>query len=62
MAGFDIELRTFLSKSYSLKSIADYETGPDGEVSVTRATLAVEPAKRFVRFFDELFAARTSPP
>jgi uncharacterized protein (UPF0332 family) len=28
MAGFDIELKAFLSKSYSLKSIADYETGP----------------------------------
>jgi hypothetical protein len=54
--------KAFLSKSYSLKSIADYETGPDAEVSVARATVAVEQAKRFVRFFDDFFAPRPSPP
>jgi uncharacterized protein (UPF0332 family) len=62
MAGFDGDLKAFLSKSYSLKSIADYETGPDAEVSLARAALAVEPAKRFVRFFDEFLTAHPSPP
>jgi uncharacterized protein (UPF0332 family) len=61
IAGFDGELKAFLSKSYSLKSIADYETGPDAEVSVARATFAVEQAKRFVRFFDEFLAPRPPP-
>jgi uncharacterized protein (UPF0332 family) len=62
MPGFDNELRAFLSKSYSLKSIADYETGPENEVSPGRANEAVEQAKRFVRFFDESLGAKPSPP
>jgi uncharacterized protein (UPF0332 family) len=46
---FDADLRAFLSQTYNLKAIADYETGPGSEISAERATLAVEHAKRFVR-------------
>ena len=45
-----------------LKSVADYETSPDAEVSLARAVSAVEQANRFVRFFDEFLAANPSPP
>jgi hypothetical protein len=38
----------FLSRTYSLKSIADYENGPDAEVPAERALAAVDGAKRFV--------------
>jgi uncharacterized protein (UPF0332 family) len=54
----DAELRVFLSQTYNLKAIADYETGPGSEVSVDRATKAVEQAKRFVRHFDDRLHAR----
>lgn len=46
--GFDPELSVFLSKTYDLKSIADYETGPGSEVSPERAMEAVVMARRFV--------------
>jgi uncharacterized protein (UPF0332 family) len=42
------DLRSFLSRSYNLKAIADYETGFDTEISSERATQAVEKAKLFV--------------
>lgn len=45
---FDVELRAFLGRAYNLKTIADYETGPDSEVSPERATEAIETGKRFV--------------
>jgi uncharacterized protein (UPF0332 family) len=54
---FDPELRSFLSQTYNLKSIADYETGPGFEVSAERASRAVEHAGRFVDFFDKRLAA-----
>jgi uncharacterized protein (UPF0332 family) len=48
----DAQLRAFLSKSYNLKAIADYETGPGAEISAERTTVAVEQARRFVRHVD----------
>ena len=30
---FDADLRPFLSQTYNLKAVADYETGPEAEVS-----------------------------
>jgi uncharacterized protein (UPF0332 family) len=48
----DAQLRAFLSKTYNLKAIADYETGPGAEISAERATIAVEQARRFVRHMD----------
>jgi uncharacterized protein (UPF0332 family) len=48
------DLRGFLGFAYNLKAIADYETGPDAEVSPEMATDAVETAKRFVAKLAEL--------
>lgn len=48
----DAQLRAFLSKTYNLKAIADYETGPGAEISAERATVAVEQARRFLRHID----------
>jgi uncharacterized protein (UPF0332 family) len=45
---FDSKLRGFLSFAYNLKALADYETGPDSEVSPERATEAIDSARRFV--------------
>lgn len=44
----DNELRSFLSRSYNLKAIADYETGPDSSISPERAAEAVAAGKVFV--------------
>ena len=43
----DPKLRSFLSQAYNLKTVADYETGPDAGVTPARAVEAVETAKRF---------------
>lgn len=47
----DPDLRTFLSRAYDLKSIADYETGPGSTVSAERAAEAVATAETFVAYF-----------
>jgi len=52
----DLVLRPLLSRTYDLKAIADYETGPDSEISAAQATEAVEGAKCFVAHFAGLFA------
>lgn len=44
----DIDLRAFLGRTYNLKAIADYETGPGSEVSAEMATDAVGASRRFV--------------
>ena len=46
--GFPSGQRIFLSQAYNLKTVADYETGPDSEVTAGRATAAVESAYLFV--------------
>ena len=43
---FDVTLRGFLSRSYNLKAIADYETG--AEIPAERAIAAVKEAQHFV--------------
>jgi len=48
------EQRTFLGRTYNLKSIADYETGPSAEVSSEQAAEAVRTSKRFVAKMIEL--------
>jgi uncharacterized protein (UPF0332 family) len=53
---FDPELRAFLGRTYNLKAIADYETGPGSEVTVEQAQQAIETAKRFVACIEELLA------
>ena len=50
----DTELRAYLGRAYNLKAIADYETGPQSEVSPELATEAVEMGKRFVAKMIEL--------
>jgi uncharacterized protein (UPF0332 family) len=47
-ARVDDELRAFLGFAYSLKAIADYQTGPGSDVSPELATEAIEIARRFV--------------
>jgi len=47
-ARIDSKLRLFLSRTYNLKAIADYETGPGAEISAARAAEAVESGKQFV--------------
>lgn len=47
-ANFPSALRGFLSHTYNLKAIADYQTGPGIEVSTEQATRALEEAKLFV--------------
>ena len=59
---FSLKLRGFLSQSYNLKAIADYETGPGSEVSAERATAAVETGKQFVAHIAGLLSAPVPPP
>ncbi len=42
---FTVEQRIFLSQTYNLKAIANYETGPGVEVSTVRAVRAVDAGK-----------------
>lgn len=51
---FDIDLRAFLGRTYNLKAIADYETGPDSEVTSEQAQQAIETATRFIACIETL--------
>jgi uncharacterized protein (UPF0332 family) len=53
----DDELRRFLTRSYRLKSIADYFAEPEPNVTMDEATDAVATAKRFVTHFMQLLPA-----
>jgi uncharacterized protein (UPF0332 family) len=44
----DMELRAFLGRTFNLKKLADYETGPGSQVSAERAQEAIQTAQRFV--------------
>jgi uncharacterized protein (UPF0332 family) len=44
----DDDLRAFLGRAYSLKAIADYETGPGSHLSAESARDAIETAQRFI--------------
>ena len=57
---FTAEQRIFLSQTYNLKAVADYETGPDAEVSAERAVHAVDAGKWFVSHIAGLLS-RASP-
>lgn len=46
--GLGDNLHTFLQRAYNLKAVADYETGPDSELSPERAATAVEDADTFL--------------
>jgi uncharacterized protein (UPF0332 family) len=51
---FDMELRAFLGRTYNLKAIADYLTGPGSEVSVEQAEQAIATAEKFIACVMEL--------
>jgi uncharacterized protein (UPF0332 family) len=53
---FDLGVRAFLSQSYNLKAIADYETGPGSEVSPERAQDATESARQYLAYFTSLLS------
>jgi uncharacterized protein (UPF0332 family) len=61
---FGLELRAFLGRTYNLKAIADYQTGPGSKVPPELATEAIETAKRFVAKMVELVedAVGSAPP
>ena len=44
----DDDLRAFLGRAYSLKAIADYETGPGSHISAESARDAIATARRFI--------------
>lgn len=44
----DTSLRTFLSRTYQLKAIADYETGPGSHVSEESAREAIQTAWQLI--------------
>jgi|SRR5215472_5387507 len=54
---FDADLRAFLGRTYNLKAIADYETGPGSYVTPGQARTAIETAARFIDCITELLAA-----
>jgi len=56
------EVRAFLGRAYTLKAIADYETGPGAKVTPTQATEAIAAARRFVRIIGELIPPTPEPP
>ena len=55
-ARVDADLRAFLGRTYNLKAIADYETGPGSHVSAEMAREAVQTARRFVEAVAALLA------
>ena len=58
---FDRELRAFLPRSYNLKAIADYLTGPGSQVTVEQAQEAIATAVRFVATISALLEAEPDP-
>ncbi|HZU89512.1 MAG TPA: hypothetical protein VE993_09675 [Stellaceae bacterium] len=50
------EFSRFLSQSYNLKDIADYELGPGAAVPLDRASAAIATAERFVERIAEILA------
>ncbi len=50
----DLDIRAFLGRTYNLKAIADYETGPGSDVSPDMAADAVAASKLFVAVMTEL--------
>lgn len=57
---FDLTLRIFLGKTYNLKAIADYETGPGATVSAAQATEALAAARVFVAHLANLLGGQTT--
>ena len=45
---FDPDLRSFLSQACKMKAVADYDTGPEAEVPIAEAAVALVTARRFI--------------
>jgi len=58
---FKADQRIFLSQSYNLKAIADYEPGPGSEISPERATRAVGAGKHFGEHTAKLLLPGATP-
>ena len=56
----DADLRVFLPRAYDLKSIVDYETGPNAGLSAATATEAVPAGRRFIARVGELLPPSAS--
>jgi uncharacterized protein (UPF0332 family) len=56
-ARVDDQIRAFLGRTYDLKAIADYETGPGSHISPERAREAIDNAHRFVECLTGLMPA-----
>ena len=59
---FDADLRAFLPRTYNLKAIADYETGPGSRLSPESAREAIQTARRFVENVASLIPAHGHTP
>ena len=58
----DLELRAFLGRTYQLKAIADYETGPSSQVSGESARAPVQTGRQFVECVTALIPANGRTP
>jgi uncharacterized protein (UPF0332 family) len=56
-SNIDIVLRQFLTDGYDLKTVADYEIGPEAVVSIVDAQAAIDTSGRFVEYITALLAA-----
>lgn len=50
----DDHIRAFLGRTYNLKAIADYATGPGSHITAEMASEAIDSAKQFVQRLTEL--------
>jgi uncharacterized protein (UPF0332 family) len=57
---FAADLTIFLSQTYNLKAIADYETSPNSEISAERAARAVAAGEQFVEHIAKLLSPGSS--
>ena len=53
-ARIDPALRSFLSRSYNIKAVADYEIGPASDLAPERAEAAVAESGRFLAWITDL--------
>lgn len=53
--------RAFLSRAYSFKEIADYETGPASHITHEQAARAIEEARQFVAAVAALIPGVAAP-
>lgn len=54
---FTPEQRIFLSQAYNFKSVADYDTGPEVELSAEKASTALTNARALVNAVDRALAS-----